>query len=232
MRLIPVLKNLSFKDLRSLSPGLIDLKGIDARKLSISECAYKIIEAVRPDILSKIHKQYVDRKLESHGKLITIDPAVISSGPKRRDKFPERDLLRLSVLHACFQDVMKDTLNDWIDSFSRDLNYEREIRVWERMAACYLRCLNGQTYDIDTKTQIFGLIMALFSGTEESYLQKGFETLPDEAGERLHLVIKQWLLEWRSALKLMIERELSDDSEVAALIAKHDKIKPIKYLEL
>lgn len=171
---------MQFEQVRLVNPGLLDLRGIDARGRSLAECAYEIIKTVRPDIRTRIHLQYVRKKMDRDAPTYSIAAIEIRSGPKRRDKLPERDILRLTVLQACFVEVMEDTLDEWIDSSCRDLNYEREIRVWERMAACYLRSLSGRHYSNDIKRDIFGILLSLFSGASASELRKGFAAFQKE----------------------------------------------------
>lgn len=222
MRLIPILKDISFTELRLLQPGLVDLKGIDANNVSISECAYRIIEAVRPDLRSAIHRRYVERKLNETSERYEIDPRLIAPGPRLREKLPERDVLRISVLHGCFGDLFDDGFDGWIDSFCRDLDYEREIRVWERMAACYLYCTGDQNYSKKQKKRIFGLLLGFFSGASDRDLKNGFSALGAKVGNRLYSVIEKWLREWQAALKYVVEHDISDDEEVQRLLDRHE----------
>jgi len=223
-RLIPIYKDISPEELRAVAPGISDIRGLDARNHSVSECAYEIVEAVRPDILSQIHLNYAYRKLQRHGSGVLLDPAKVRSGPKRREKLPERDILRIAVLHGTFLDIFHDTLEDWIESFCHDLNYEREIRVWERMASCYLRCVSGHHFKHNVNQRILGVLLSMFSGATGEELQKAFSGLPRVVAKRLYTVVDDWLHEWQNTLELVLDREFSDDEEVGKLIERHQNL--------
>jgi hypothetical protein len=204
--------------MRSKNPAILDISGIDAQKLSVPECAYRIIEVIRPDILSRVHMQVAYNRMRESTNLVSVNPAEIRPGPKRRDKLPEKDILRLSVVHACFVEIMNDTLEEWVESFCHDFNYEREIKVWECMAACYLRCLRDRHYKVAIKKRIFGVLLGLFSGADEPELQKGFEALPSGVGKRLFAMLTDWIQEWKDKLNPLVEGELSKESDVQQII--------------
>jgi hypothetical protein len=224
IRLIPIFWDVSMNEIRELSPGLLDLKGIDANEKTVAECAFLIIRSLRPDILSRIHIQYADRKLREAGESILVNSAEIRSGPKLREKLPEVDIIRISVLHACFLEIFNDALADWIESFCHDLYYEREIRVWERMATCYLRCVGDKHYSREIKVRIFGILLALFTGTESGYLEKGFSKLPKGVSRRLQTILKLWLDEWGETMKFIIEPELSDQIDMETLRERGEEL--------
>jgi len=162
--------------------------------------------------------QFAYKRLRGSENLVGVKAVEIVRGPKRRDKLPERDILRLSVLHGCFVEIMNDTLEEWVDSFCHDFNYEREIKVWERMAACYLRCLANRRYSVEIKRIIFEILLGLFSGADSSDLQKGFDALPRGPGTRLYAIVTEWLQEWQNKLGALVEDELSDQKAVQQLM--------------
>jgi hypothetical protein len=118
VRLIPILRNITFERVRAISPTLLDFKSIETTRTTIEECAYQIISAVRPDIKSQIFNEYIGRRLDKANPTVEKVPInLVMRGNKLRDKLPERDLLRLAVLASIFADFFKDGLESWIDSF-------------------------------------------------------------------------------------------------------------------
>ena len=83
-------------------PGLLDIRAIVSTGGSIEGIAYQIISAVRPDILSRINSKMRRRILDRSLPVEKIDPKLIVSSPRRREKLTRRDLSRIRLLHGIF----------------------------------------------------------------------------------------------------------------------------------
>jgi AcrR family transcriptional regulator len=78
----------------------------------------------------------------SRGWLMSRHDVYIEQAIEERDSLAEplapTTLCRINLVRHSFADVMPDTLAQVLERFRRDTYPERELLVWERMAAVYL----------------------------------------------------------------------------------------------
>jgi hypothetical protein len=75
-------------------------------------------------------------------------------------------------MEAVFAEVDPSSHEVWIDGFKRDLNPEREIAIWEAMAAAYQTFTNRHTLDLACRKEAFGLLLTRSGADEEATLSK------------------------------------------------------------
>jgi hypothetical protein len=83
------------------------------------------------------------------------------------------------------------TESEWRDAFQRDVNPERELLWWERVAACYLPLVAGRTFSPNQRQAAFNVIFGLFSGLEAAQLEADLEKLPDSVMDDLAAIVRQ-----------------------------------------
>jgi hypothetical protein len=91
-----------------------------------------------------------------------LNTSVISSVQKNRIK----------LIAGIFQDVFPDTMENWINSFLKDDDPEREILVWEDMAKAYMHICSHWSLTKKQKVEVFDLILNRSSLPEKLVLQK------------------------------------------------------------
>ena len=92
LRLIPLWRDIDEATIRLTDPGLLDIRAIVCKGRTIEEVAYNIIGVVRPDIFAHINRRQRERILDSESPIFEIDPKLVVSGPRIREKIPTRDL--------------------------------------------------------------------------------------------------------------------------------------------
>jgi hypothetical protein len=153
-RLIPVWKDIDDNVIRTTDPGLLDIRAIACKGRAVEEVAYEIIGAIRPDLFTQINRRQRERLLDQDAPILQVDPKLIVSGPRLREKLSPHDLSRIRLLHSIFFDIFRDTVEDWIDNFCRDSDYEREILFWERVGGYYLNWLRARRYRPSTAAMV------------------------------------------------------------------------------
>jgi len=72
------------------------------------------------------------------GDLEPVRVSELVPPPVRYEKLPRSLLMRISVIHQVFLDVMDVSLEKTIANFKHDLRPDREVAIWEAMATEYL----------------------------------------------------------------------------------------------
>ncbi len=95
----------------------------------------------------------------SHGPL---DLDHIQPGPIRHKDLPESLLARIKKCHTTFAEVDPTPLDKAIEDFRRDGHPEKEIAVWEKIAAAYQDVvIRDPLMSLEEKQQLFAkLILA------------------------------------------------------------------------
>ena len=101
-----------------------------------------------------------------------IDPANIDPGPIRHAELPPDLLKRATALESVFADVFPMTHEKWIEGFRRDAHPEREIAIWEQIAAAYTRFLKDRNLPIAYRREAFDLLVYRSGATVEETLKQ------------------------------------------------------------
>lgn len=84
----------------------------------------------------------------------------LRKSPYRHPPFDEGILDILRGLKRALDLVHPMTLEEWEDGFRRDMNPEREIAIWMRIASAYRHCTVGRHYSIQQRIDFFNVILA------------------------------------------------------------------------
>jgi hypothetical protein len=83
----------------------------------------------------------------------------------RHASLPNELIERIKKFKGLLGDVENATLEETIDSFKRDMNPEREIRIWERIASVYNAYISEKSItDLATRKEVFSVILRLSMG--------------------------------------------------------------------
>ncbi len=88
----------------------------------------------------------------------------IKPQPTRQSKLTDAQLARTKKLHIALADVDDSSLDKWVEDFEKDRDPEKEIRVWESVAAAYQMYSSTHTLTPQAKKEVFGVLI-LRSGT-------------------------------------------------------------------
>lgn len=136
--IIPIWHNVSRDDVLRFSPPLADKLAIKSSDKSILEAALHILEVIRPDLLESWRRRVIAAKIRAEAPLHKMPIELFVPEPVRHETLPKSLLLRIKLNCHILQDVLPMSLEETIDGFKRDKHPEREIVVWELIAACYI----------------------------------------------------------------------------------------------
>jgi hypothetical protein len=90
--------------------------------------------------------------------------------PIRRTELPPGLVLRVATLRSVLAEVCPMTSEQWLDSLRRDLNPEKEVLWWERVAGCFTAFITKRPFSSDQRQAVFKIICGLCSGVREQDL--------------------------------------------------------------
>lgn len=142
--LLPIWKDVDFQEVRHFSPYLADKLALATDKHSIESIALKIIEVVKPDLFSRIHKRLAMKEAmeKAEVKFLQVeDTENIRPGPIIHPKLNENLISRIRLIRASLWLCYPHSMKHWMSGFQRDLNMEDQIRHWEHLSTCFLELI-------------------------------------------------------------------------------------------
>lgn len=209
--LLPIWKDVDYKEVREFSPYLADKFALTTNKLSIEGIALKIIEAVKPDLFSLIHQKLVVEEAMKNAKVETMKAEDIKHGPIRHPKLNENLISRIRLVRASLWLCYPHSMKFWMDGFQRDLNIEREIRFWEHLSTCFLELVTqhnlSESHLGDTDNiykDLFSLLFEIGHSNSQEEKEPLFESSFIEKAKEI----------WQHSIPIYdIEEELPIDKE-------------------
>jgi hypothetical protein len=99
-------------------------------------------------------------------KLAATDSLTV--GLVGHEQLPPELLDRITAIHEVASDVASDVLprplGQWIDDFRRDIDPEREVIVWEQIAAAYKDMTQGANAELSRRRQAMSALIMLTTG--------------------------------------------------------------------
>src|SRR5262245_60235642 len=94
---------------------------------------------------------------------------------------------RIYKLRDTLAEVEHSSIEKWVDNFKRDANPDKELAIWERIAAGYTRYCSKRLLSIEAKKDVFQLLLLRSMASEQEVLNHiKLKTLTvDEAKETL-----------------------------------------------
>ncbi len=101
------------------------------------------------------------------GKTSWIEARKLRPGPIRHDTLDAGQIERLRILQQTFSEVDSSSFEKWVDDFKHDGNPERQIGIYEDMAAAYRAYCSGRALTPAMKRDAY-LVVLLRSGAPDS----------------------------------------------------------------
>lgn len=133
---------------------------------------------MRPDIFKSINRKLVFYDMLKKSKRSFAPIESIKPGPIRHKNLHPLYVNSIRLIRASLFDVYPKSLEFWLDGFKRDLNPEREIAIWERIATVYLEYSSLQELSIEQKHAAFSIIVLLSMGLTYEEFKTDPEELP------------------------------------------------------
>ena len=103
----------------------------------------------------------------------------LKPSPIRTTELPPGLVLRVKTLRSVLAEVCPMTSEQWLDSLRRDLNPEKEVLWWERVAGCFTAFIAKRDFSPDQRQAVFKIIFGLCSGMREQDLAADLAKLPE-----------------------------------------------------
>ncbi len=107
-------------------------KALEDLKATLKELSDQIIEKTTTSNASETASELYDL---ARPKMVLGKISDLKRGPIRHEKLPDALVNRILLIHRAFANYLSFSFDETLESFRRDMHPEREIGVWEKMAA-------------------------------------------------------------------------------------------------
>jgi hypothetical protein len=173
--ILPIWHNITREDIMSFSPFLVDKFALNSSTNTIEEIAMQIVEVVSPEIYYNIMRLRAAEAIREKAiRAIVSTSSIDMEQQPRHNKLPKTLLNRIIIIQKILHDVYPVSLEDTILNFKRDTNPDRELIIWEAIAATYLQYIFAKEMTIEKKKEIFLNILQLTldNGDKNSFPNK------------------------------------------------------------
>jgi ribosomal protein S27AE len=94
----------------------------------------------------------------------------LKPSPIRRTELPPGLAVRVETLRSVLAEVCPMSREQWLDSLRRDMNPEKEVLWWERVAGCFTKFIAQRDFLPDQRQAVFKILFGLCSGMREQDL--------------------------------------------------------------
>lgn len=101
-----------------------------------------------------------------------VDPKTIQPGTIKRDSLSDEQMTRIRALQAVFIEADGQSVEQWVDSFKRDADPDKELRVWERMAKAYRAYCEGKQLSAEAKKDVYRIVLLRSMASEQDVLER------------------------------------------------------------
>lgn len=182
---LPVWHNVTREEVLQYSPPLADKKALVAGGLSMDQITRELVKVIRPDIYQRYLRMTMLRVVQSQNTKRIPIAQLIASKP-RHGSLPAHQLTRALLTFTMMKEVLPMSLAEMIYNFRCDLDFERELRIWERIAVCYQLAIKGEKFSRKQKQEIFSFYLTASLATvrqEDMAILRSFSSR-----KRLHLL--------------------------------------------
>ena len=164
--ILPIWHNVSREDVLQFSPPLADKMALTTDERKSPDLVRKLVKVIRPDLHEKYRRLAIAQDVTLKN-LKKIDVNRVLHGVVRHQRLPEPLVTRIICVYALTAEVFPATLAEAIHDFRCDLVPEKEVKIWERIAACfYVTCLR-ENFSLEKKRSIFSVLLAASLGPIE-----------------------------------------------------------------
>ena len=187
--ILPIWHQVTKEEVLAFSPPLADKLAVSSKDLSPVALAVAVIEVIRPDILTNIHRRVLYYRSLAEGRKAgprRVDPKKLDFAPVRHEELPDELIGRIRLVRAALLGVYTHSMEFWLEGFQRDAHPSKEVSSWEHAAAVLLeyRALTRLTKEqYDSAWRIISGLTLARSGPEE--VNDEAKSLPDDAIKKL-----------------------------------------------
>ncbi len=170
--ILPIWHNVTREEIMSYSLYLGDKYALNSSVSTIEEIAMQIVEVVAPEIYYNIMRLNVAEALRENSITVKIKISNLFdslNNKPRHEKLPIEWLNRIIIIQKTLYEVLPVSLEETIRNFKADANPDRELVIWEAIAATYLQYTFAKEIYIVKKREIFITILnlTLYNGDKD-----------------------------------------------------------------
>lgn len=175
--ILPIWHNVTKKDMMNRSLFLADKFALSS-SIGVKKLAIKILQKIRPDILSSYALKSAVRNAyaEEKGKSEKVSIEELRDGKIVHKSLPNYIVASSFLISQIFSDVWDSDFNDFIENLARDWDYDREFFIWNVITSSYLMFIRNNKISFDDtkkKRKVFGdLVNLSFGIVEPTFLSK------------------------------------------------------------
>ena len=122
------------------------------------------MRVVRPDIFDNIQRWVLWNEKNRQATPVLINLRDLKPSSRRHETLPVNLYVRARLVHQILANVIRQTLDDMVDMFCRDLHPQQEIEVWERIAVAYQEVQDRFTLSSVEKHALLKTLLGLSMG--------------------------------------------------------------------
>ena len=127
-----------------------------------------VAQAIIPSLLAFLGFGCAGQVDRQQPKIERVDTATLKPGPIQHERLSDEQLRRITHLHEILAEVDPSSLETWTDNFKRDMDPDKEIAVWERIAKAYTNYISQRKLSLEAKRDVLQtLVVASMSSDEE-----------------------------------------------------------------
>ena len=177
--ILPIWFKIDRNDILRFSAPLADKLAIITNGRNIGEVVMEILRVIRPDIYESMTRIRAYEKLIKSKTPVRVPISQIDlKGKIRHTNLPLSMLVRLRNVRAILEDVFPQKFAEMVDNFRRDLRLEKELFIWEGIAAafaCYRELFSPSKNEL---RDVFSfLLSASINGIEDTIKDEKYKSL-------------------------------------------------------
>ena len=177
--ILPIWYGVTAEEVVRWSPPLADKYALVAGTKSPLLLATEVLSVVRPDLATRVQRRMASLATRRTPQKIPLEKVYV--GPHKHETLPLELLERIRLIRVALLDVFPHSMSHWVDGFRRDSHPSREVRIWERIACCYLEfCASAQPKD-DERLNLFSTLLGLSTGAPDDDILDSPHHLEGEA---------------------------------------------------
>lgn len=175
--ILPIWHNVTKTDVMNRSLFLADKFALSS-SIGVESLAIKILQKIRPDILSSYALKSAFKKAckEEKSEIKEVDIKDLDDGKIVHKSLPNYILASSFLIDQIFSDIWHSDFKEFIENLARDLDYDREFFIWNVITSSYLMFIRNNKIsfdDIKKKRDIFADLVSLSLGdTNPKFLDK------------------------------------------------------------
>jgi hypothetical protein len=159
--ILPIWFGITQRDLMPISPTLADKVALRFPETPLLNLAFQLLQVIRPDIVAHMQRIAAHQRLLAGATRKDVPFRELKVGPIRHRTLSDAMLARIRLINRVFADIIPQDEKKAIENFKRDADPERELRLWETMAAAFLKLTSARRLTITRRRAIVGDLLRL-----------------------------------------------------------------------